>query len=75
MSNTLDTSSRKVPTHEFGGRYITTIRVVQLVRVFRRVTESVSEARVSTVTRETSSRVLWNITPITPPRRAPPCGW
>ena len=47
-ANTLDTSSRKVPKHEFSGRYITIIRVVQLVRAFRRVTGSVSEARVST---------------------------
>ena len=75
MSNTLDISSRKVPKHEFGGLYITTTSVVQLVRAFRKVTESVSEARVSIVTRDMSWRVLRNRTPIPPPRRPPPRGW
>ena len=75
ISNTVDMSSRNVPKHEFGGRYITITRVVQLVRAFRRVTESVSEARVSTLTRDTSWRVLRNRTLMPPPRRAPPRGW
>ena len=72
MSNTLDTSSRKVPKHY--GRYIIITRNVHLVRAFHKVTESVSEAGVMTVTWDTSWSVLWSRTPIYPLRRAPPRG-